>query len=148
MWYRDNAAGECKKTASGKDDTNAVMQEKLGHKPGNNRTHLSGGKLPRGSVTGGKISVVFRPAAVGLAGKHPEIAVYQRQDGQQPEKHAQKAFEQNGQHQRDQRRRIQTAVELVHAVAAGHHFLQPISHKLRLHRVKEKFTLYYFTLKL
>ena len=46
MWYRKNAAGECKKTASGKDDTNAVMQEKLGHKPGNNRTHLSGGKLP------------------------------------------------------------------------------------------------------
>ena len=46
MWYRDNAAGECKKTASGKDDTNAVMQAKLGHKPGNNRTHLSGGKLP------------------------------------------------------------------------------------------------------
>ena len=46
MWYRYNAAGECAKTASGKDDTNAVMQEKLGHKPGNNRTHLSGGKLP------------------------------------------------------------------------------------------------------
>lgn len=46
MWYRYNAAGECKKTASGKDDTNATMQEKLGHKPGNNRTHLSGGKLP------------------------------------------------------------------------------------------------------
>ena len=46
MWYRKNAAGECKKTASGKDDTNATMQAKLGHKPGNNRTHLSGGKLP------------------------------------------------------------------------------------------------------
>ena len=46
MWYRYNAAGECAKTASGKDDTNAVMQEKLGHKPGNNRTHLSGGKNP------------------------------------------------------------------------------------------------------
>ena len=46
MWYRKNAGGECSKTASGKDDSNAVMQEKLGHKPGNNRTHLSGGKLP------------------------------------------------------------------------------------------------------
>ena len=46
MWYRKNASGECAKTASGKDDTNATMQEKLGHKPGNNRTHLSGGKLP------------------------------------------------------------------------------------------------------
>ena len=46
MWYRNNAAGECAKTASGKDDTNAAMQAKLGHKPGNNRTHLSGGKLP------------------------------------------------------------------------------------------------------
>ncbi len=46
MWYRYNATGECKKTASGKDDTNATMQAKLGHKPGNNRTHLSGGKLP------------------------------------------------------------------------------------------------------
>lgn len=46
MWYRYNASGECKKTASGKDDTNATMQAKLGHKPGNNRTHLSGGKLP------------------------------------------------------------------------------------------------------
>lgn len=38
--------GNVKKTASGKDDTNATMQAKLGHKPGNNRTHLSGGKLP------------------------------------------------------------------------------------------------------
>ena len=46
MWYRYNASGECKITASGKDDTNATMQAKLGHKPGNNRTHLSGGKLP------------------------------------------------------------------------------------------------------
>ena len=46
MWYRYNATGECKKTASGKDGTNATMQAKLGHKPGNNRTHLSGGKLP------------------------------------------------------------------------------------------------------
>lgn len=46
IWYRYNAAGECKETASGKDDTNATMQAKLGHKPGNNRTHLSGGKLP------------------------------------------------------------------------------------------------------
>lgn len=46
MWYRYNASGECAKTASGKDDTNATMQAKLGHTPGNNRTHLSGGKLP------------------------------------------------------------------------------------------------------
>ena len=46
MWFRKNAGGECSKTASGKDDTNATMQAKLGHKPGNNRTHLSGGKLP------------------------------------------------------------------------------------------------------
>ena len=46
IWYRYNAAGECTETASGKDDTNATMQAKLGHKPGNNRTHLSGGKLP------------------------------------------------------------------------------------------------------
>ncbi|MEE0878398.1 MAG: SUMF1/EgtB/PvdO family nonheme iron enzyme [Treponemataceae bacterium] len=46
MWFRKNASGECKETASGKDDTNATMQAKLGHKPGNNRTHLSGGKLP------------------------------------------------------------------------------------------------------
>ena len=46
MWYRANAAGECAETASGRDDTNATMQAKLGHKPGNNRTHLSGGKLP------------------------------------------------------------------------------------------------------
>ena len=46
MWYRYNASGECAKTASGKDDTNATMQAKLGHTPGNNRTHLSGGKKP------------------------------------------------------------------------------------------------------
>lgn len=46
MWYRKNASGECTKTASGKDDSNATMHNKLGHTPGNHRTHLSGGKKP------------------------------------------------------------------------------------------------------
>lgn len=54
MWYRYNAAGECAKTASGKDDTNNTIYSKLAnysssacaYTKGSNRTHLSGGKLP------------------------------------------------------------------------------------------------------
>lgn len=54
MWYRYNAAGECSKTASGKDDTNNTIYSKLAnysssacaYTKGSNRTHLSGGKLP------------------------------------------------------------------------------------------------------
>lgn len=54
MWYRYNAAGECAKTASGKDDTNNTIYSKLANYSSSacaytkesNRTHLSGGKLP------------------------------------------------------------------------------------------------------
>ena len=54
MWFRYNAAGECAKTASGKDDSNNTIYSKLAsysssacaYTKGSNRTHLSGGKLP------------------------------------------------------------------------------------------------------
>ena len=47
MWWRNNSSRECKKTASGYDDSTATLRDlSKNSKIESDRTHLSGGKLP------------------------------------------------------------------------------------------------------
>ena len=47
MWWRNNSSRECKKTASGYDDSTATLRDlSKNSKIESYRTHLSGGKLP------------------------------------------------------------------------------------------------------
>ena len=65
---------------------------------------------------------IFLIPLIGVAGEHSGIIPEQAAKRHQQEKHTDAVVKQHRQHQREHRRCIQKAAELVHAVAACHHF--------------------------